>query len=168
MRAAAVALSVAGGLGLFACTATGAGADTGSGAGGTGDGSLRLIPEVISNEGISAGGHADFPVTGRLFLPEVEDRARQAEQSKDALARAGEKLAFDRTTGPATTEQFAETRGRLFQDYSHQAIPGAERRSAPQGADVWLVVLVVAATPLAGLAAFLGLRRSSRRASRHA
>jgi hypothetical protein len=107
-------------------------------------------------------------VTARLFLPETEDRARRAEQSKAALTRAAEKLVFDRATGATATDQFGETRGRLFQDYSHQAIPSTRWDSAAQGADVWLIVLVAAAIPLTGVAAFLGLKLSSRRASRHA
>jgi hypothetical protein len=168
VRATAVALSIAGGLGLFAGAATGAVADTGSGSSGTGDGRLHLIPEVIANEGIAAGGSADFPVTARLFLPETENRARRTERSKAALTRAAERLDFDRATDATATDQFAQTRGRLFQDYSHQAIPSARRGESAQAADVWLIVLVAAAVPLTGLAAFLGLRLSSRRASRHA
>ena len=183
VRAAAVALSIAGGLGLFCGAATGAeavtGTDTGSGGGGAGaaadsgsdvggDGSLQLLPEVIANDGISAAASAEFPVTMRLFLPAAEGRAQQAKQSAAAVTRAAEKLSFERARSTSAAEAFTDARGRLFQDYSHQVISSAGRDSAPRGTDVWFIVLVAAGVPLTGLAAFLGLKTASRKASRHA
>lgn len=159
-----MALSVAGGLGLFAGVASGAVADTG---GGSGDGSLQLIPEVIANEGISAGGSSEFPITARLFLPATEDRAMQAERSTAAIARAADELTFEPAQRTAA-DAFGDTRSRLFQAYAHQAIPSARRDSAAQATDVWSIVLIAAAVPLTGLAVFLGLKTASRRVSRHA
>lgn len=166
VRAAVVALSIAGGLGLPAGTATGAVAETGTG--GPGDGSLHLLPEVITNEGVSAGASAEFPIASRLFLAEVQERALQTKRSAAAVARAADKLAFEPGRSTSVSDAFATTRGRLFQDYSHQVIPSAARVSAAQDVDLWLFVLIGAAVPLTGLAAFLGLKMASRKASGHA
>ncbi len=169
-RAAAVALSIAGGYGLLCGFATGAAADPGAepAGGGAGDGSLQLIPEVIANGGVSAGRSGDFPITSRLFLPALDERARQEERSRADVAHAAEKLTFERVGSASADDAYAETRSRLFQDYSHQDLPGARRESAAQGTDVWVVVIIAAAVPLAGLAAFLGLKLAARRGNRHA
>jgi hypothetical protein len=163
-----VALSIAGGLGLSVGTATGAGADTGSGTGGTGDGSLHLIPEVITNDGIRAGASADFPIAARLFLPALTDRADQVEKSRAAVTRAVDTLTFGRTQGPSVEDAFAEARSRLFQDYAQQVIPSAGHDSAAERVDLWFIIPAAASVPLTGLAVFLGLRTASRRGSRHA
>ncbi|NUU08117.1 hypothetical protein [Leifsonia sp. C5G2] len=163
-----MALSVAGGLGLFAGASTGAAAESGSGAGGNGDGSLHLIPEIIANERLSTAGSAEFAITARLFLPPVESQARRVEQSRAAVTNAVDTITFEGAENASAADDFARMRSRLFQDYSHQAIPGTANDDVMQGTDLWFVVLIAASVPLGGLAAFLGLKMASRRASGHA
>lgn len=168
VRVAAIALSVAGGFGLAVGAASRADADPVSDDGSAGDGGLHLSPDVITNEGLRSGVSADFPIATRLFLPQMDDRARQTKQSAAAVTRAAEKLTFAPAQSASTADAVAKTRGRLFRDYSHQPTPGADRSEPAHAADVWMSVVIGVGVPLTGLAAFVGLRSASRRASRHA
>src|SRR3954464_174731 len=79
VRAAPAAVCLV--VGFTSLAASAARADAGNGNGPGGDGSLQLIPEGITNSGISAGGANEFPVKGELFLPEMTQRERTLQSS---------------------------------------------------------------------------------------
>lgn len=103
----------------------------------------------------------------RLFLPATAERAKQMVESEAAVVHAVEKLDF-RQVATAGTDLYTATRGRIFQEYSHQAIVGRGDDGVPDGTDVWLLALIAAAIPLTGLAAFLGAKTASRRGNKSA
>jgi hypothetical protein len=165
MRAMLAALIAAVGLALLPVAVARAEADSGNGSGD--DGSLHLMPEIITNAGISAGGSNDFPVKAQLFLPAMSERAKEREKSQEAITRAIGAIGFERTTNPIFRQDYSGTRGGLFVDYAPQAIPIASTQSDSPRDGLWFLLMVAAAIPLTFLAVFLGRKNASRRIGRH-
>lgn len=164
MRSILVALIAAAGLVLLPGTTARAAADNGTGPGG--DGTLQLIPEVITNSGISAGGSNDFPVKAQLFLPAMTERARQLQKSEETITGAVGRMSLSPHANPLFARAYSETRDGLFADYAPQTLPTAGAESDAQGTDLWLLLMMAAAFPLTLLAVWLGWKNASRR-NRH-
>lgn len=159
------ALIAAAGVALLPGAVARADADAGNGSGD--DGSLHLIPEIITNAGVSAGGSNDFPVKAQLFLPAMSERAREREKSQEAITHAIAAIGFERATNPIFKQDYSKTRDGLFVDYMPQAIPTASTRSDAPSDGLWLLLMSVAAIPMTFLAVFLGRKNASRRIGRH-
>ncbi|SEI11709.1 MULTISPECIES: hypothetical protein [unclassified Leifsonia] len=142
-------------------------ADAGSGNGSGDDGSLHLIPEIITNAGVSAGGSSDFPVKAQLFLPAVAQHARDREKSQEAITGAVGRMSFSPQSNPLFTRAYTDLREGLFVDYTPQAVPSDKARTDAQSNDIWILLTVVAAIPLTLLAVYLGRKNASRRMNRH-
>ncbi|WP_431245766.1 hypothetical protein [Leifsonia xyli] len=165
-RGAAVVLSLAVGAGLLVCATTGAAADTGSGP--DGDGSLHLLPEVITNAGISAGSSGDFPVKGELFLPRMERRAAEREKEASEVTAALGRVAFEPADRSQELDRFyAGPRSGLFADYRPAAAIDRTGRPAAHDAELWAAAMLVAAVPVLFLVVFVGWKTASRRAKHH-
>lgn len=166
VRSAGLTLILA--AGLVSLAATPARADADSGTGSSGDGRLHLIPEVITNSGISAGGSSEFPIKAELFLPAMTQHAESLEQSRVAILHTTEGMSFDPPLDTSKTHVYEETRQELFTDYAPQAIITADAKSSAQSNDLWYTVMLLAAVPVAALAVFLGWKNATRRRRRHA
>ena len=141
-------------------------ADAGSGPGD--DGNLHLIPDIITNSGISAGGSGDFPLRARLFLPEAQDRSKQLAWESAALGDRIAQVPFSQTRTPSSIHPYAAMRSRLFDGYTPRAIVGGEEKQSASSIDILFIVMLSAAVPGLGLAVLLGIRVARRRAKRHA
>ncbi|MGO4592435.1 hypothetical protein AB4Z18_01305 [Leifsonia sp. 2TAF2] len=159
-------LLLAVGLVSFASAAPRAEADTGVGSGG--DGSLQLIPDVITNSGVSAGGSNEFPVKAELFLPAMDQRAKNRETAAAAITAPIHTVSFTPHLNPLFARDNAEVRRHLFTDYTPQALPSTGVDSAARSSDLWMTIMVVAALLIIVLAVLLGRKNAARRMSKHA
>jgi len=159
--AVALALSLAG----FAAVTARADADTGTGSGA--DGSLQLIPEVITNSGLTAGGSNDFPVKSELFLPTMDQRVKALEKSDATITQAVGSVSFEPHLNPLFEHDQSATRRSLFAEYTPQGLPSTKVEDATTTTDSWLIVMLVGAVPLTILAVFVGRKTASRRVKRH-
>jgi hypothetical protein len=165
VRAAALAACLV--VGLTSLAASAARADAGNGTGPGGDGSLQLIPEIITNSGISAGGSNEFPVKAELFLPEMSERALALQNSAGRVTDAVGTVSFTPHLNPLFAQSYTDTQRSLFADYAPQRVSTADAYHPAQSNDLWYALMVAAALPLIALALFLGTKNASRRMKRH-
>ena len=168
-RAGVAGLALMMGLSLASPAGAAAWADTGSdpGVGPGGDGSLQLLPEVITNEGVSAGGSVDFPVRSELFLSPMNERAASRELAAASITHAIEATDFAPHANPLFLRDYSSARAQLFEAYSPQDLPATTIESASQSNDLWYTLMIVAALPLTLLVAFIGWKTASRRRRTH-
>jgi hypothetical protein len=168
-RAAVAGLALMTGLSLASPAGTAAWADTGSdpGVGPGGDGSLQLLPEVITNDGVSAGGSIDFPVRAELFLAPMNERAASRELAEASIPHAIEATDFAPHVNPLFLRDYSGARAQLFESYAPHDLPATTIDGPPQGSDLWYTLMIVAALPLTLLVAFIGWKTASRRRRTH-
>ena len=164
VRAAGLPLVLTVGL-LSLAGASRAEADNGGGPGS--DGSLQLVPDVITNEGVSAGGSNDFRIRSELFLRVIDQRARDREASRAALTEAAGGVSFAGQLNPLFEQDHSEIRRGLFAEYRPQELPALTTSTAARGNDFWFVVMAIAALPMTALAVLLGSKTASRRRRGH-
>ncbi|MDR6610912.1 hypothetical protein [Leifsonia sp. 1010] len=168
-RAGVAGLTLMMGLSLASPAGAAAWADAGSdsGVGPSGDGSLQLLPEVITNDGVSAGGSIDFPVRAELFLAPMNERAASRELAEASIPHVIESTDFAPHVNPLFVRDYSGTRERLFESYTPQELPAETIDRASQSNDFWYTVMIVAALPLTLLMAFIGWKTASRRRRTH-
>lgn len=166
-RVAPAGLAVVLAAGLAVSGGAAARAEAGNGTGSGGDGSLHLIPEVITNAGIKAGGSSDFPVKARLFLPEMTQRAQELSASSAAVVHSTDALDFQPHPNPYFEQDFASVRKDLFAGYSPQPVSDIDGAGSSAADLVWYAVMLGALVPLTLLAVVLGRRTATRRLARN-
>lgn len=168
-RAGVAGLALMMGLSLASPAGAAAWADTGSdpGVGPSGDGSLQLLPEVITNDGVSAGGSVDFPVRAELFLPAINERAADRQQKDATITHAIEATDFAPHANPLFLRDYSGARAQLFESYAPHDLPATTIDGSSQSSDLWYTLMVVAALPLTLLVAFIGWKTASRRRRTH-
>ncbi|MDR6971808.1 hypothetical protein [Leifsonia shinshuensis] len=139
------------------------------GDGSVGDGRLHLIPEVITNSGLSVSGSSDFPLRAGLFLPELSERAKALATSRASVEHAVRTVAFDARPNPLFSKSYAETRRALFASPAPQRPSLDSAEGTARGGDgMWLLLMSIAAAPAIGLAILLGRKNATRRMRRDA
>lgn len=168
-RAGVAGLALVMGLSLASPAGAGAWADTGSdpGVGPGGDGSLQLLPEVITNDGVSAGGSVDFPVRAELFLPPMNERAASRGLAEASIPHVIESTDFAPHVNPLFLRDYSGARAQLFESYAPHDLPATTIDGPSQGGELWYTLMIVAALPLTLLVAFIGWKTASRRRRTH-
>jgi hypothetical protein len=168
-RAGVAGLALMMGLSLASPAGTAARADTGSDPGvrPSGDGSLQLLPEVITNDGVSAGGSVDFPVRAELFLPPMNERAADLQLVDATITQAIEATDFAPHANPLFLRDYSGARAQLFESYAPHDLPATTIDGSSQSSGLWYTLMIVAALPLTLLVAFIGWKTASRRRRTH-
>jgi len=106
-----------------------------------GDGSLKLDPSVITNNGIQVGANGDFSIRGQLFSDDINKASKNIQQSQEKWMKQLKNIDFQKENLDGKPEIAISK--KLFQNYQPQVILSKDKKAISSRKPVPLLYVLV-------------------------